>query len=120
MGYRVAVASTDGLVVNEHFGRATSFYIIEVKEDDLEFSCIERRTVTRVCEGGDHEEEALEKAIERLKDCQYVVVSKIGYRAQEALAMAGIEAYEIPGLIKQSIKKLVAYIEVQQLLTKER
>ena len=29
--YRIAVASSDGIVVNNHFGRARAFYIYELK-----------------------------------------------------------------------------------------
>ena len=31
---RVAVASSDGIVVNSHFGRARDFYIYEVSENE--------------------------------------------------------------------------------------
>lgn len=33
MAYRIAVASTDGIVVNQHFGHAERFHIIELNAE---------------------------------------------------------------------------------------
>lgn len=103
MKYRIAAASTDGIVVNEHFGRAQKFVILEVDEEK-QIRRIETRTVNPVCRGGEHEEGALAEVVKKLADCRYVLVSRIGSGAEAALAQQGIEAYEIPGIIEESIE----------------
>lgn len=46
--YKVAVASSDGIVVNQHFGRADTFFIYEVAGTG-NYRFLETRTVTPVC-----------------------------------------------------------------------
>jgi predicted Fe-Mo cluster-binding NifX family protein len=43
------------------------------------------------------------------------LVSRIGQGAEAALGRNGIRAFEIPGIIEESVKKLAAYIEIQSL-----
>ncbi len=113
---KVAVASTDGIVVNQHFGRAKEFYILEVNEDDGKYNPVEKRNVDSVCQGGNHDDAQLAAAARQLSDCQIVLVSRIGNRARYALEDAGIDAYEIPGIIGESVDKLVRYRKVQNLI----
>ncbi len=46
---RMAIASSDGKVVNQHFGRANKFFIIDVNKEDMTFKFIETRTAFPVC-----------------------------------------------------------------------
>ena len=48
---RVAVASSDGFVVNSHFGRARDFYIYEVSENE-DTVLLEKRELVPICEAG--------------------------------------------------------------------
>lgn len=114
---KIAVASTDGKIVNQHFGRADKFLILETDEDTAEFKLIEQRDVVPICDGGNHEENQMKRAVHNLSDCQYVLVSRIGIRARNELETQGLEAYEIPGIISESVDKLIRYIKVQKLLT---
>ena len=41
MLYRVAVASTDGIIINQHFGHTELFHIIELNTDTLDYQFIE-------------------------------------------------------------------------------
>ena len=50
----VAVASSDGIVVNNHFGRASKFYIYSFDDSDINFE--EIRELTPVCESGNHDD----------------------------------------------------------------
>lgn len=118
MEYKVAIASTDGKVVNQHFGRAVEFYIVEVDSCRMEFEFKEKRKSSPVCKGGDHNDNTLEEAVERLEDCHYVLVSKIGYRAQSMFEQKGIGVFELPGVISESITKLLSYIEIQNMMEK--
>lgn len=113
--YRIGIASSDGIVVNQHFGRARQFIIIDVEENG-DTSIVEQREVCPVCEGGVHDDNRLEEAVRHLTDCNYILVSRIGQGASYALERQGIAVFELPGLIEDSIKKLIAYIEIQNLL----
>lgn len=114
---KIAVASTDGKVVNQHFGRADSFLILEADEDTAQFKLAEQRNAVPVCHGGDHEDQQMKEAVSNLSDCQYVLVSRIGVRARNELEALGLAVYEIPGIISESVDKLIRYIKVQKLLT---
>jgi nitrogen fixation protein NifX len=115
MSYRIAVASTDGKVVNQHFGKAEEFYIVEVEEDET-YKSIEIRKVPPVCTGANHDDNAMQRNVEFLSDCRYVLVSRIGQGAENALDRHGITAYIIPGLIEESVNKLTSYVQVDKLI----
>ena len=116
MKYKIAVASTDGKVVNEHFGRAETFYIVEGDTEDKEkISLIDIRNVQSFCEGGRHNDGQFENVLGKIADCQYVLVSRIGYRAAVELEVRGFRAFELPGIIGESVAELLNYLEVQKL-----
>jgi predicted Fe-Mo cluster-binding NifX family protein len=115
MKYRIGIATTDGLVVNQHFGRAESFLIADVNESG-NIEVIEQRFLQPVCDGGEHDDNRLIENVSKLSDCQYLLVSRIGPGARYQLEEKNILAYEIPGLIEDAVKKLTAYIEIQNML----
>lgn len=114
---RIAVASTDGKLVNQHFGRADVFYILDVDERTEEFTLVEKRNVVPVCSRGDHEDGELKKNLASLSDCQYILVSRAGMRACSEAETFGIEIVEIPGIISDSVDELIKYIKVQNLFS---
>lgn len=108
MGWRVAVATTDGKVINEHFGRARAFYIFDIKLDGThEF--LEKRTVTPLCRDWNHDDNALLDITERLKDCSAVLVSKIGPSAMRILEINGIAVFEEANYIDETLGKMARY-----------
>ena len=111
--YLIAVASSDGIVVNNHFGKARAFHIFEVKDDIPTLK--EVRTLPPVCEMGDHDEKRLLDNVGKLSDCTHLLASRIGERARAALESNGISCYEIPGIISESIDKLIKYEKVKEL-----
>lgn len=112
--YKVAVATSDGAVINRHFGRAETFYIYRISRDGEEPLLLEKRSVDPVCQGGEHDDGKLQENVEKLKDCQYVLVWRIGDGARYILEQNGLEVYEIPGLISESLSKLESYLRVQE------
>lgn len=112
--YKVAVASSDGIVVNRHFGRADTFYIYEVAEED-EYRLLETREVTPVCNRRDHDDDELRGNIDIFKDCKYILVSRIGPGAANIVEQSGIIPMELPGIIGESIHKLVTYQKLQNI-----
>ena len=64
---RVAIATTDGKVINEHFGRAKAFYIVDLSENG--YSYVETRVISPCCKSGEHSESDFDKVIsDRLFD----------------------------------------------------
>lgn len=108
MGYRAAVASSDGKVVNTHFGKASSFLIFE-QQPDQSYKLIERRDVTPVCSGHEHQENALQNLLDILSDCQAILVSRIGVEADLALRCRGGQAYIITDFISSALETLTEY-----------
>ena len=113
--YKIAVASSDGIVVNSHFGRAFVFYIYEADEQG-ETRFVEKREIEPVCQGGEHDDNRLSENIGKLSDCSYVLVSRIGDGAANALEREGIIPMELPGMIEEALNKLFAYREIQKML----
>ncbi|MBQ1326729.1 MAG: dinitrogenase iron-molybdenum cofactor biosynthesis protein [Eubacterium sp.] len=110
---RIAVASSDGIVVNSHFGRTAKFYIYDESDEKYEF--IEERDADVVCDKGNHDENSLLNKVKSIADCDFLLVSKIGDGALRVVEEYGIEAYEIPGIIDDSIKKLTQFIKLKDL-----
>lgn len=123
--YRVAVASTDGIVVNQHFGKAGTFYIYQVQrqgsgngdEDSTEI-CIRllaKREVIPVCQGGNHDDNRMRKNIQQLAGCDYLLAQQAGIGACRMLQEQGIEVYQFPGMIEESIRQMDIQIQIQEL-----
>jgi nitrogen fixation protein NifB len=87
----MAVATTGGGVINQHFGHAREFLIYEASATDVRFIGV--RKVDLYCSGGDtcgDAETALQKTIRSLAGCEAVLCSKIGYEPWGHLEAAGI------------------------------
>jgi len=92
----MAVASSGGGVINQHFGHAREFLIYEASapsgEVDVRF--IGARKVDLYCAGGDtcgEADTALARTIRTLAGCEAVLCSKIGYEPWGDLEAAGIQ-----------------------------
>ncbi len=88
----MAVATSGGGVINQHFGHAREFLIYEASINDVRF--IGHRKVDLYCSGGDtcgDAETALQKTIRVLDGCEAVLCAKIGYEPWGQLEAAGIQ-----------------------------
>jgi predicted Fe-Mo cluster-binding NifX family protein len=106
--WRVAIASLDGKVINEHFGRAKEFLIVDIKADGS-YEFIEKRSVTPLCNNGDHTGQALLSAVDTLRDCAAVLVARIGIAAERALKINNIKVFEYSDYIDEAIEKMAKY-----------
>jgi nitrogen fixation protein NifB len=88
----VAVATTGGGKVNQHFGHADEFQIYELTATSTTF--IGHRRVDLYCQGGFGEDEQLPSIVNAINDCHAVLVSKIGACPRDELKAAGIEPVE--------------------------
>jgi nitrogen fixation protein NifX len=99
---KVAFATTDGCLVDEHFGRAGRFAILEfttagyTQLPDLVFAEGRDRTVESTRGQGDVHDNAVEQKVERLRDCRLVYMTAIGGPAAARLARLGIMPIKVP------------------------
>ncbi|MDR3313710.1 MAG: dinitrogenase iron-molybdenum cofactor biosynthesis protein [Oscillospiraceae bacterium] len=99
---RVALASSDGKVVNQHFGRAEVFYILDIGE---QITFVEARKTQPLCNDFGHDANALAASVALLGDCQAVFAAKVGVGAAQALFAAGLRVFEAPGAVLADIKE---------------
>ncbi|MDS1030777.1 NifB/NifX family molybdenum-iron cluster-binding protein [Bacillota bacterium LX-D] len=92
MPYRVAIASSDGKVINQHFGRSRQFLIFEIAENGA-WSFVELRENTPPCGMGEHHEDEMRWTAALLSDCSTVLASQVGPGAEQAMKEKGITAY---------------------------
>ncbi len=87
---KVAVASQQGRAVDEHFGHARRFWIYAVTEQGCEL--LEQREVDHYCHGNTGDRSAMARILETIKDCEAVLVAKIGDGPADKLAAIGVAA----------------------------
>jgi nitrogen fixation protein NifX len=102
---KVAVASSDGKYINQHFGHADLFLIFLINTDGV-YKYIETRKNVPSCTVGGHSAGALEGTLDIIGDVDIVLVSQIGPGASEFLLSNGIQPLEMPGFIDEQLKKL--------------
>lgn len=114
MSYKIAVASSDGRDINQHFGRAEQFFVYEV-EDDNNFKFVElRRAIDFHDEREDHVTK-LKNTIKGLNGCKIVLVTQIGDGASRILRSNGIEAFDVEDSIENALPKLIKYYSTVNL-----
>ncbi len=117
---RIAVASSDGKMVNQHFGKATQFFILDVDNDTIKL--VEVRKIVPPCgssEYSGHDDNALSKAVTPIADCEAVLCSRIGIGAQEELRSQGIEPVDTRDFIEAAVQSYVQYRKRKAGLTKD-
>ncbi len=110
--HKIAIGTSDGKVVNAHFGRATLFFIFEMNNENTSF--IEVRVNEPGCSNLREPKGTMEDTIELIQDCDYVIVSQIGRPMKEKLTQAGIEALTIRDYVPQALKTLHRLIHPNQ------
>lgn len=105
LSIKVAIASTDGKVINQHFGHAEKFHIVEIGEE--EYSYRETREVASCCNDGTHEMSSFEKVAETLQDCKAILVSRIGPGALAYMETKGFTIFEAPCRVDEVLKKII-------------
>jgi nitrogen fixation protein NifB len=98
----VAVASMEGVLVNQHLGEAERLLVYTEKDGRIQL--MEARD-TPAKGGGNQRWQAL---AETLSDCSTLLVSGVGANPQRVLASSGIEVLEIEGLIDEAVRAVFA------------
>lgn len=112
---KVAFATTDGIHVNEHFGRAAMFEIYEVtpggnqKLETRIFSDGERdETVEQTRGQGAAHDRAVDDKVQRLADCPVIYITSIGGPSAARLSRRGVMPVKVQdgAVIAEQVKKL--------------
>lgn len=104
---RVAVATSSGILVDQHFGHAKEFYIYET--DGVKVKFIEKRQALAYCTGqsecDDEKDDKIENIIRTIKDCGVVLALRIGSSPSQRLASIGIRSITTYDRIEDAVKK---------------
>ncbi len=111
----VAVASHEGMLINQHLGEAGSFYVYSEGKNGAYILKEKREAPQRG--KGDLRWIDLSKT---LSDCRYILVNGVGAKPVEILERSGIAVVEMSGLIQDGLdavykgKKLKSVIKTTQ------
>lgn len=89
---KIAIVSTDGTNVNEHFGKAEKFLVYDASDSGLKL--IEERPSTPLSVGDpDHpfDSDRFGAIVDVIKDCKSVYITQIGETPATKLKEQGIE-----------------------------
>lgn len=111
----VAVATLEGVLVNQHLGEATRFQIWEKREDGS-FNMKEERPAS-VPSGGPRRWHNLARA---LHDCQAVLVNDIGETPREILTKMGIKPVTMSGFIDMGLEAVYNGEGLNQLKSRQQ
>ena len=103
---RIAVVSTDGIHVNDHFGKATRFLIYDIGQ---QVTLVEERATEALSvddPGHAFDRDKFARIVSVLKDCQQVYVTRIGDIPAAKLRESGIQPVVYSGPIA-ALKALV-------------
>lgn len=113
MSVRVAITSSDGKVIDQHFGQCSEFLIAELRDDGA-WKITENRKTEQTCHSFSHDEEHVQKVVEILADCSYLVTYRIGSYPYSLFRSRGIDCVETPTEepvpIDWALEKLRAYL----------
>ncbi len=107
MPLRVAVASSDGKFINQHFGHAEQFLIFDI-DDEGNYEYLELRKNEPTCSGGNHTAGSMKNAVGVLDGVKVVLVAQIGPGASQNLLINGIQSFSVPSYIDEALEKLGA------------
>ena len=126
MAYKIAVASSDGVNVDLHFGAAESFLIFAVSDEGT-FELEEKREYKEVSEAqtADCAEKAGCKSgcgngngsgcgggsakVELIGDVRAVVAAKIGFNVTKQLERKAIASFDVETTVQEALEKITKY-----------
>lgn len=101
-GYsKVAVSTSDGISINQHFGNTKDFWIYQVFEDGS-YNLIEIRKTDQINNADVHE--SIRSKAELLTDVETVLSERIGRYAEDILNRSGIKAFALSGSIDKALQ----------------
>ena len=117
---KVAFATTDGVNVNEHFGRAGMFVIYELAREGhcltetRKFSDGIDQEIAVTRDMGQVHDDKVQSKIDRLADCRIIYLTEIGGPSAARLVQKGI----MPMKVKKIVPIVDAVRQLQEVVTK--
>ncbi len=126
MSYKIAVASSDEINIDQTFGSAQKFLIYEVeglsykkleirkviseeKEDNNKSECgSSNKCGEKRCSGNDD----LSKKVEFISDSRCVICTKIGFNALKQLERKAITPFDVSCSIDEALTKISKYFNM--------
>lgn len=102
----LAVATKSGMIVDQHFGHVTEFYVYEYNGNGVCFK--EKRAVKKYCNGAeecDDNENRMDSIIQTISDCNAVIAMRIGESPKQKLSSKGIKTFTTYDRIEDSVKR---------------
>ena len=108
----VAISSKSGVLVDQHFGHASEFYIYECQGDAVHFR--ERRAVGgQYCSGPtdcDDKQDKMERILQAVGDCACIVTMRVGDAPRKKLGDRGIRVLTSFGRIEDAVSEAAKQI----------
>lgn len=92
MSYKIAIASSNGESVNQHFGQSKNFLIYQISKDGVIF--LEDRSVAHEASDSRHDDQ-LPYLADQIQDCNAIFVLKIGMKASRYLYQRNIKSFQV-------------------------
>ncbi|WP_099466609.1 NifB/NifX family molybdenum-iron cluster-binding protein [Konateibacter massiliensis] len=126
MSYKIAIASSDQININLHFGGAQEFLIYEVGESGT-YSLLEIRgeaegtaescqeVCNNGCESGEKKggcgksSQSDNPKVLLIADCRCVICKKVGFHIQKQLEKRAITTFDVEGSIEEALQKVTFY-----------
>lgn len=131
MSYKIAIASSDGIRIDESFGSAKVFHIFEVtdkgyvkvEDRDAGEESTNYKNAGRDCgsprgcpqgechsnAGGCLDNKGVSDKVNQIADCRCVVCKKIGFHIQKQLERKAITAFDVSCTVEEALEKISAY-----------
>lgn len=105
MTKRIALVSTDGKVINQHFGHAEAFHVFDLTEEGWNF--VETRTSPACCQDHEHTTARFDHVLTLLADCEAILAAQIGTGAAQYLESHGKKVFQAGGFIPDVLDELI-------------
>ena len=103
---KYAVATKSGILVDEHFGRVSEFYIFESDGSEVRF--LEKRPVRKYCSGTsdcDDTKDKMSLIMDAIDGCSGVIALRIGDSPSRSLEAKGIKIISTYDRIEEAVRK---------------
>ncbi len=112
--FSIAVASRSGIMVDQHFGHVTEFYIYQYHNGDIQLK--ETRQVEKYCDGSlecEEKEDRIGRIIHSIADCNAVIALRIGEAPREKLKAKGIQVFTDCDGIEAALHKAASKLRIK-------
>ncbi|OPX43076.1 dinitrogenase iron-molybdenum cofactor [Ruminiclostridium hungatei] len=127
MAYKIAIASSDEIHIDETFGAAKLFHIFEINdgkyekveerfanENNQESQCgvsggCSREGCHSAVSSGCNGNEGNSKKVQLIADCRCVICKKIGFQIQKQLERKAITVFDVSCTVNQALEKILFY-----------